>query len=57
MLRSSEDELQEAYAAFKGKEPEPLNRQFPDRLSKQEAVAQKLKRKVVTELYPSGQQT
>ncbi|XP_065061913.1 uncharacterized protein LOC135688816 [Rhopilema esculentum] len=30
MFSCSEDELQEAYAAFKGKEPELLNRQFPD---------------------------
>lgn len=42
-------------ARYNEKVPEPLNRQFPERLSREEAIEhQKGRKRARTELFPSG---
>lgn len=42
-------------ARYNEKVPEPLNRQFPERLSKDKAIeSQKVRERARTELLPSG---
>lgn len=49
-------ELKEILDRYKKKTPEPLNRQFKERLGKTEAVAKFLARKkLTTEYYPPGE--
>lgn len=51
------DELEEVLARYSARAPEPLNRQFPERVSKAEAVKgfETRKKKKKTILFPPGQ--
>ncbi len=49
-------ELKEIIDRYKKKTPEPLNRQFKERVGKAEAVTKFLaKKKLTTEYYPPGE--
>jgi hypothetical protein len=54
-MTSSQDELDKVMKNYQEKIPDALNRSFPDRLSKNEAVNRHLKRKQLpsTQLFPS----
>jgi hypothetical protein len=54
-MTSSQDELDKVMKTYQEKIPDALNRSFPDRLSKDEAVNRHLERKQLpsTQLFPS----
>lgn len=55
LLTMSETKMKQIYEKYSSKAPDPMNTQFPDKLSKTEAVKQYHARKqLVTELFPVG---
>lgn len=55
LLATSKQEMKSVADKYKKKMPEPLNRQFPDQVTKTKALENAvLHKRQVAELYPSG---
>lgn len=56
LFTRSMEEMQDKVTRFSANKPEPLNRRFENRLSKEDAVQKQLQRhKQVTVLFPGGE--
>ncbi|CAB4005031.1 Hypothetical predicted protein [Paramuricea clavata] len=56
MFTTSKEEREKIKKKFKAKCPEPLNRQFPERATKQDAIENDgLRKRKIAQLFPPGE--